>query len=318
MRPLSLFALLLTLPASAQQSGQPNPQQNPVGRIALADARSVKFSGAVSVDEGDMAVGNGSTVTAANKTTHIKLTRGGTVNVCATTSVQLTKSGESIMLSLDRGAVETRHTMSNAVTSDVVQTPDLRIMISAPGTSDVRVRVNTRGDTCVENHGSSDAPYVSVSPQIGDGLYRVEGGQRVMFEHGDLHEVVDHEPYPCGCPPDEQPKPEEFPLAVSQGLTPVPPPPTKPVAQPGEVHAQVTASLVFDSQGAAPRDSDNASDGVTKPAPQASPPTPAPAPFHAAEHTPSVSAEQEKPKDVVHIVGRFFSRLFGKSRSVTY
>jgi hypothetical protein len=301
--------LLFTLPAVAQQS----PQPNTVGRIALADARDVKFSGAVSVNEGDMAVGNGSTVTAANKTTHIKLALGGTVNVCATTSVQLTKSGESIMLSLDRGAVETHRTMSNASASDVVQTPDLRIMISAPGSSDVRVRVNGRGDTCVENHGGSDAPYVSVSPQIGDGLYRVEGGQRVMFEHGDLHEVVDHEPYPCGCPPDEQPKPEEFPLAVSQGLTPVPPPATKPVASPGEVHAQVTASLVFDSQGAAaPRDSDSATEGVAKPAPAA------PAPPQTAEHLAPVPVQQGKPKDVVHIVGRFFSRLFGKPRSVTY
>ncbi len=307
--PRSLLLLLLfALPGFSQQS----PETNPVGRITMTDARDVKFAGAVSVDEAGMAVGNGSTVTAGARTTHVKLERGGAVSVCATTSVQLTKAGDSIMLSLERGAIETHYSMRTAGVSDVVQTPDLRIMISAPGTSDIRVRVNGRGDTCVENHAGNDAPYVSVSPQLGDGLYRVEAGQRVMFERGDLHEVVDHEPYPCGCPPDEAPKPEEFPLAVSQGLAPEPPAPTKPVAPPGEAHAQVSATLGFEGQGAAPRDSDNAPASVAapvRPAPAAAVPTPEPQPV--AQSAPT-KVQREKPKDLVHAVGRFFSRLFGR------
>lgn len=342
-----LFLLLIAVPAAAQQS---SPQKT-IGRITLADARDVKFTGAVSVDEGTMAVGNGSIVTAATRTTHVKLARGGSVNVCATTSVQMTQAGESIMLSLDHGAVESRYSMENATTSDVVQTPDLRISIAAPGASDVRVRVNGRGDTCVENHGSKDAPYVTVTPQLGDGLYRVEGGQRVMFERGDLREVVDHEPYPCGCPPDEAPKPEEFPLAVSQGLTPPPAPPTKPVAAPGEVHAQVSASLIYNSEGVPPQDSENAADAVANPAaiaavqprtvpplapvvlpparPQSPPVVSAPPPVVAqvSPQTPQVippaqwrttAARREKPNDLVHFVGRFFSKLFGRPRAVTY
>lgn len=303
-----VFVLLFALPGFAQQNLQPNT----VGRIAMTDARDVKFAGAVSVDEAGMAVGNGSTVTAGARTTHVKLERGGAVNVCATTSVQLTKAGDSIMLSLERGAVETHYAMRNAGTSDVVQTPDLRIMISAPGTSDIRIRVNGRGDTCVENHGGSDAPYVSVSPQLGDGLYRVEAGQRVMFEHGDLHEVVDHEPYPCGCPPDEPPKPEEFPLAVSQGLAPEPPAPDKPIAVAGEAHAQVSATLGFEAQGAPARDSENATERVAN---SASPAhvraTPAPEAQPVVSTTPH-REQQEKPKDLAHVVGRFFSRLFGR------
>ena len=329
----------------AQQS---SPQKI-IGHIALADARDVKFTGAVSVAEGGMAVGNGSTVTAATRTTHVKLARGGSVNVCATTAVQMTQAGEAMMLSLDHGALESRYAMENAGMSDVVQTPDLRISIAAPGAADVRVRVNGRGDTCVENHGGKDAPYVTVTPQLGDGLYRVEGGQRVMFEHGDLREVVDHEPYPCGCPPDEPPKPEEFPLAVSQGLTPPPAPPTKPVAAPGEVHAQVSASLIYNSEGVAPQDSDSSADASSGAALQAGPASPPatavvtpsqPASSQVVASAPVVSAPppvvakavpqtpvaptkpapapREKQNDLVHFVGRFFSRLFGKPRAVTY
>ena len=29
----------------------------------------------------------------------------------------------------------------------------------------------------------------------------MQPGQRVMFQHGSLHEVVDQEKEPCGCPP---------------------------------------------------------------------------------------------------------------------
>ena len=83
--------------------------------------------------------------------------------------------------------------------SDVLLTPDLRILISGPGQAELSIRVNTKGDTCVDNHGIN-APYVTVTSQLDGGLYRVLPDQRVTFEHGSLDEVVDHEPEPCGCP----------------------------------------------------------------------------------------------------------------------
>ena len=65
--------------------------------------------------------------------------------------------------------------------------------------AELSIRVNPKGDTCVDNHGTA-APYVTVSSQLEGGAYRVMPGQRVTFEHGSLQEVVDHEPEACGCP----------------------------------------------------------------------------------------------------------------------
>jgi hypothetical protein len=101
------------------------------------------------------------------------------------------------MMALDRGAIEANYAVGKY--SDVLLTPDLRILISGPGQADLSIRVNTQGDTCVDNHGA-DAPYVTVSSQLEGGAYRVLPDQRVNFQHGSLREVVDHEPEPCGCP----------------------------------------------------------------------------------------------------------------------
>ena len=60
--------------------------------------------------------------------------------------------------------------------------------------------MNNQGDTCLDNHGAH-APYVLASSLFEGGAYRVQPNQRVLFEHGSLHEVVDNEQEPCGCPP---------------------------------------------------------------------------------------------------------------------
>ncbi len=101
------------------------------------------------------------------------------------------------MIALDRGAVEASYETGKY--SDVLLTPDLRILISGPGAADLKIRVNEKGDTCVDNHGAN-APYVTVTSQFEGGVYRVQPNQRVMFEHGSLQQVVDNESEPCGCP----------------------------------------------------------------------------------------------------------------------
>jgi len=58
----------------------------------------------------------------------------------------------------------------------------------------------------------------------------------VMFQHGSLHDVVDQEKEPCGCPPDA-PKGNEFPLAASEGLTAQPAPVVSPGASGGQAEA---------------------------------------------------------------------------------
>ena len=216
-------------------------------RAQALQAAGVQISGDVHVANGDMQLGNGSTITAGNETVPITLNRGGELKLCATTSVHLSRDrsiqapdASGLMLGLDRGAIEAHYETSKY--SDVLLTPDLRILISGPGEADLSIRVSSQGDTCIDNRGPN-APYITVTSQLEGGLYRVQPGQHVSFQHGSLREVVDTEHEPCGCPapvsvadagtpapvgaapghpvggPSSTPADTAFPLAVSEGLT---------------------------------------------------------------------------------------------------
>ena len=175
--------------------------QQPIGRTS---ATEVKVSGAVEFPMARPLLGNGSEITAGDQAVKITLQRGGELRLCSTSSVHLAKdrsiddpANSALMMALDRGAIEANYAVGKY--SDVLLTPDLRILISGPGQAELSIRVNTKGDTCIDNHGA-DAPYVTVSSQLEGGAYRVLPDQRVSFQHGSLREVVDHEPEPCGCP----------------------------------------------------------------------------------------------------------------------
>ena len=43
---------------------------------------------------------------------------------------------------------------------------------------------------------------LGVADQFGEATYELRPGQHVLFEHGSLKEVVDHESSACGCPPE--------------------------------------------------------------------------------------------------------------------
>jgi hypothetical protein len=107
---------------------------------------------------------------------------------------------------------------------------------------------------------------LNVADQFGEAAYELRAGQHVLFEHGSLKEVVDHESSSCGCPPEAttsvadallhpagvgatgdaaaaaKPAAEEhpFPAAVSAGLAP---PSAVPPAPAGAPHTQVSAAL---------------------------------------------------------------------------
>src|ERR1700761_914405 len=150
------------------------PAQQPIGRTS---AKEVKVSGAVDISHGEMLLGNGSEITAGDQAVAIGLQRGGELRLCSNSSVHLSKdisvpdpNNSALMMALDRGALETRYTVGKY--SDVLLTPDLRILISGPGEAELSVRVNTKGDTCIDNHGAG-APYVTVTSELDGGLYRV-------------------------------------------------------------------------------------------------------------------------------------------------
>ena len=266
MRWLLIASVTLSLPLGAQQ---------PIGRTS---ATEVQVSGAVEISHGETLLGNGSAITAGSQAVKIALQRGGTLRVCSTSSVHLSKdrsvddpANSALMMALDRGAIEANYTVGKY--SDVLMTPDLRILISGPGQADLSIRVNTRGDTCVDNHGAA-APYVTVSSQLEDGAYRVLPDQRVNFEHGSLREVVDHEPELCGCPatpvtsvastgtssaspaaagravggPSSTPADTTFPIAESEGLAPPPTQKPVPVVPSGQPHVQVSVPLTYSGE----------------------------------------------------------------------
>ena len=301
LRQLSFAATLMALAlaafagsADAQQATPPpsaSPtiaQQTSVHIDVSATAERIRVAGAVTLGGDSTLLGNGSTVTAGKVTLPIHLTRGGELNLCATTELHLSQENSAgdpnspLLLALDHGAIEAHYNLGK--NSDVVMTPDLRILLSGPAKADVRIRVNEAGDTCVSNRGDN-TPYVTVSEQIGPGVYRVQANQRVTFEHGSVRDVVDKEAQPCGCPaaapisvasagaasepgtsaekpgeavaanaakepvhpggPSSTPADTAFPWAESEGLAAPPAQPTKPVVPAGEIQSEVTSTLAY-------------------------------------------------------------------------
>jgi hypothetical protein len=220
--------------------------------------------------------------------------------VCPSTTVKLAAdanvpAGEvpGLLMAMDHGAVEMSFATSR--NADTVLTPDFRILISGPGASEVKVRLGPQGDTCVDNPGAT-APYVLVSSVFDGGAYRVQPGQRVMFQHGSLNEVVDQETESCGCPP-EEPQGNEFPVAQSESLAlkpkPVPPMPSETAGS-----AEPVAPLIYKSADHVPSAAGGSDAGAASNAST-----------NAATAAPK--ATREKKPGFFSRVGRFFKRVFG-------
>ncbi len=298
---------LTTLPTLTAQTAAVSPS-SPIAIVPLDDKNpggGATVTGALEVTGGRAIIAASGAVTSGSATTEVVLPHRGTLRVCASTTVKLAADSSvpagdtpGLILALDHGALELSYASSPATlrNADILMTPDFRILIGGPGAADVKVRLGAHGDTCVDNPGLN-APYVLVTSVFDAGNYRVQPGQRVMFQHGSLHEVVDQEKEPCGCPTPVKAGSNEFPLAQSAGLAPLPAPaPAAPAAR----KAQVMEPLVYKSAEAAP-----APAPVVQPAPiEAAPPTPA----EAAPKTPP--AAKKKP-GFFGRVGRFFKRIFG-------
>jgi hypothetical protein len=268
--------------------------------IGYVSTRDADVTGAKDVMDGRAVLTGSVSVTAKDHTAPISLGRGGTVRVCQTSMLHLSESREvmvaaPLLFSLDRGAIEIE---TKATPTDAVMTPDLRFTARTGGPLDLRLRVASNGDTCVENRGVG-APLLTVSDPFGDAVYELTAGQHVLFEHGNLHEVVDHETSPCGCPDEKDESLADaliapaaaaqhpFPVAISEGLAPEA---EVPQAPPGEVHTQVSETLRYN---APPNDQAGGSAAETPSTPSSAAPAPAP-----------------PVNDLAHVVGRFFRKLF--------
>ena len=251
--------------------------------------------------------GNGA-ITAGPTTAQVTLPYRGTLRVCPSTTVRLSVDSNAaaseipgLMIGLDGGAIEASFAIARD--SDVLLTPNFRILIGGPGSSEIKVRLGQGGDTCVDNSGVN-APYVVVTSVFDSGLYRVQPGQRVMFEHGELRTVVDDEKEPCGCPPAGE-KANEFPLAQSEGL--VPPsalPPAIPAANQPPAGGSPSTTMVYNAPG-----SQNPQAAVI---PQAIPAQPAAAqPGPAPANRAGQPLTGQKKPGFFGRIGRFFKRVFG-------
>jgi hypothetical protein len=301
---------------------------------------------------GQAVLSGSSSVTTKDHSAPIKLSRGGTVRVCQSSALKLTASRDAtvappMLFSLDRGAIEIA---TNGTASDAIMTPDLRVTIRSSGPLDLRVRVARNGDTCVENRGAT-APTLAVSDAFGESMYEVPAGQHVLFQHGSVSNVLEHETTPCGCPnengdsvaqallapgtakPAASNEPNNpaaaqhpFPIAQSAVLAPSErAPETAPV--PGPATPQISDALSYTAEM---KDPDELSgNAATKPmsvtaAPAAGAQTSsvaakgrlAAAPLPAAPAAPTVAPprqEQRPPaNDLAHIIGRAFKKLFGR------
>ncbi len=301
-----LAALGLAPWFSAQTAPTPQPattEAAPITPIAIVPLDSknpdavAKVIGALEVSQGRAIIVASGTVTSGSQTTEVVLPHRGVLRVCASTTVKLAAdsslpAGETpgLMMAMDHGALELSFATSAAAgrNADFLMTPDFRILIGGPGAAEVKVRLGQHGDTCVDNAGAN-APYVLVTSVFDGGNYRVQSGQRVMFERGNLHEVVDNEKEPCGCPPPLHPGTNEFPVAQSAGLAPLP----KPVPNAVSITSappQALAPLVY-----------NSADHAAQPTAEATPATSAAATQPAAK----------KKSGFFGGIGKFFRRLFG-------
>jgi hypothetical protein len=311
---VSIAGAVVALAASRAQAQHPEPAQtpapgaNPIAIVRIDSDhpdRAAKVSGALEVSEGKAIILANGEVRSGDATTEVTLPRRGTLRVCANTAVKLNSDSSvpadeipGLMMSLDRGALEA--SFATGRNADILMTPDFRILIAGPGSVEVKVRLGENGDTCVDNPGA-DAPYVLVSSVFDGGAFRVQPGQRVLFERGSLHEVVDNEKEPCGCPPATPTSTtgNEFPLAQSEGLAPLPKLPAVDSPVIG-LAAQPVPVLVHNA--ASPETAN-----TPPPAPEM-PKAPAPAAQPAAT-TPA--APPAKKPGFFQRIGKFFRRIFG-------
>jgi hypothetical protein len=297
---------------SQQPAAAPPDPSNPIAIVPIDSANNdqAQVTGALHLSQGSAFILANGTVTSGSTTTNVVLPHRGVLRVCASTAVSLTADksvpeGETpgLMMAIDHGAVEA--SFATGRNSDILLTPDFRILIGGPGAVEVKVRLGEHGDTCIDNPGAN-APYVLVSSVFEGGAYRVQPGQRVMFQHGSLKEVVDQEKEPCGCPPAARPETNEFPLAQSAGLAPLHTPEPAPPAPsaPEQPHQALTEPLVFPPPAPPP---------PAEPKAQETPAQPTPAPAVSAPPA-APAATPPKPKQkpgFFHSVGRFFRRIFG-------
>ena len=261
----------------ADQSATAKPDSVPAFTAGVQPA-AVPVGSSGSVVEAGSRVASGASITAAEETAVLRLTRGGEVRVCPGTTVSVTTSanGQDLMLGMSKGAMETHYRLLES--SDSVLTPDFRIVLPGPGEFDLAISADAHGNTCVSAMPGNTSSVV-VAELIGSGTYEVKPDQQIVFRQGSL-ETVESPVASCGCPARQEPVlrtstegaavvPEDKAGsklqvsnssvdthsqtvgngsgAVTAAVDPAPEAKPLPPAQPGDKNVQIEAPLVFNA-----------------------------------------------------------------------
>src|SRR5262245_1903572 len=217
-------ALLPALPVIAQQvSISPGPDAHApvVAEVYSGDASA---RGSVVLAGGSMRLLNGSTVRAGEHTASVRLVRGGELRVCPDTGVEVNASASrDLMLSLSAGALEAHYSLP---ASDVILTPDFRIVLAGPGELRVALAADYRGNVCVQTLEGNTAA-ISVSELMGSRTYQVRPSEQVYFRNGTVADATAQPTMRCGCP-GHGPAQRE----IERAATPTPNTPPPRVAEP--------------------------------------------------------------------------------------
>ncbi|HEU5335316.1 MAG TPA: AMIN domain-containing protein [Terriglobales bacterium] len=138
-------------------------------------------------------------VSAMGNPTVLRLPRGGQIHVCPGTTLSVTpsKSGHDLMLGLGTGTIETHYRLGSA--SDVILTPDFRILLPGPGEFDLAISADLHGNTCVRALPGNTAAAV-ISEIMGNDTYQVNSDDHVLFHNGRLQNASSTSNLDCGCP----------------------------------------------------------------------------------------------------------------------
>jgi hypothetical protein len=225
----------------------------PIGELFASDSNS---SSSMQLAGSGMAVYSGSELSAGIAPATLKLARGGQVRICANSGLNVTASGQGLMLATGAGALEIEYELKQQA-ADVVITPDFNVALVGPGTFHFALGINKKGDTCVKPL-AGNAGEITFSELLGTGSYKAGPDQTMVFRGGKLDDktALTGE---CGCPPaapvmraeaqpnakqaDETPQPAQQ-VAVANNETTSPLPPDKP----GQVHVQVDTPFVFSAR----------------------------------------------------------------------
>jgi hypothetical protein len=229
-----------------------------VGELFASDSSS---SSAMQLAGSGMAVYSGSELSAGIAPATLKLARGGKVRICPNSGLNVTASGQGLMLATGTGALEIEYELKQQA-ADVVITPDFNVALVGPGTFHFALGINKKGDTCVKPL-AGNAGEITFSELLGTGIYKSGPNQAMVFRGGKLDGKTELTA-DCGCPAaapvirteaqpkvnptDETPKPAERVAVVSDETTS-----PLPADKPGQVHVQVDTPFVFSARSGSGR-----------------------------------------------------------------